>query len=81
MGWPRRVLIAVARRLTSGRVIGIDLWSTRDQSAMPATSRRNASLEGVLDRVEIDRDMRALLLPRLLRSRRLESPSTTFVER
>ena len=43
------VLIAVARRLTSGRVIGIDLWSTRDQSGNANdVTRRNASLEGVV---------------------------------
>ena len=56
------VLVAVARRLTSGRVIGIDLWSTRDQSGNASdVTRRNASLEGVLDRVDIETgDMRAL---------------------
>src|SRR6186713_538995 len=56
------VLIDVARRLTSGRVIGIDLWSTRDQSGNASdVTRRNASLEGVLDRVDIETgDMRAL---------------------
>src|SRR6187455_196832 len=49
------VLIAVARRLTSGRVIGIDLWSTRDQSGNASdVTRRNASLEGVIDRVDIE---------------------------
>jgi hypothetical protein len=55
------VLIAVARRLTSGRVIGIDLWSTRDQSGNASdVTRRDASLEGVLDRVEIETgDIRA----------------------
>lgn len=56
------VLIAVAKRLTSGRIIGIDLWSTRDQSGNASdVTRRNASVEGVLDRVAIETgDMRAL---------------------
>ena len=58
----RGKFVAVARRLTSGRVIGIDLWSTRDQSGNASdVTRRNASLEGVLDRVDIETgDMRAL---------------------
>ena len=77
------VLIAVARRLTSGRVIGIDLWSTRDQSGNAShVTRRNASLEGVLDRVDIETgDMRARCplptAPSISSSR--VSPSTTFV--
>ena len=56
------VLIAVAKRLTSGRATGIDLWSTRDQSGNASdVTRRNASLEGVLDRIAIETgDMRAL---------------------
>jgi ubiquinone/menaquinone biosynthesis C-methylase UbiE len=56
------VLIAVAKRLTSGGVTGIDLWSTRDQSGNASdVTRRNASLEGVLARVAIETgDMRAL---------------------
>jgi SAM-dependent methyltransferase len=59
------VLVAVARRLTTGRVIGIDLWSTRDQSGNSReTTMRNATLEGVTDRIEIETgDMRALPFP------------------
>jgi len=59
------VLTAVARRLTTGRVTGIDIWSTMDQSgnAMEVTVR-NASLEGVADRVQVETgDMRALPYP------------------
>lgn len=59
------VLTAVARRLTTGRVTGIDIWSTKDQSgnARDATLL-NASLEGVGDRVQIETgDMRALPYP------------------
>ena len=56
------VLTAVARRLRTGRVTGIDLWSTHDQSGNARdVTRRNASLEGVGDRVDIETgDMRAL---------------------
>jgi SAM-dependent methyltransferase len=59
------VLTAVARRLTTGRVTGIDLWSTLDQSGNAKdVTERNASLEGVADRVEIETgDMRALPFP------------------
>src|SRR5262245_12979377 len=43
------VLIAVAKRLRSGRVIGIDLWSTRDQSGNASdVPRRTASQDGDL---------------------------------
>ncbi len=59
------VLTAVARRLTTGRVTGVDIWSRTDQSgnAMDVTLR-NASLEGVSDRVQIETaDMRALPFP------------------
>jgi arsenite methyltransferase len=56
------VLTAVACRLTTGRVTGIDIWSTSDQSGNARdVTARNASLEGVADRVEIETgDMRAL---------------------
>ena len=56
------VLTAVARRLMAGRATGIDIWSTTDQSGNGReVALRNASLEGVSDRVQIDTgDMRAL---------------------
>ena len=56
------VLTMVARRLTTGRITGIDLWSTHDQSGNSSdVTARNASLEGVSDRVAIQTgDMRAL---------------------
>lgn len=59
------VLTAVARRLTTGRVTGIDLWSTHDQSGnSAAVTLRNAQLEGVEDRIEIETgDMRTLPFP------------------
>src|ERR1051326_5332539 len=44
------VLTAVARRLTTGRVTGIDIWSKTDQSGNASDATlRNASLEGVAD--------------------------------
>jgi len=59
------VLVAVARRLATGRVTGIDLWSRHDQSGNARdVTIRNASLEGVEDRIEIETgDMRALPFP------------------
>jgi len=59
------VLTAVARRLTTGAVTGIDIWSAKDQSGnSKEVTLRNASLEGVGGRVEIEtEDMRALTYP------------------
>ena len=59
------VLTAVARRLSTGRVTGLDLWSTHDQSGNSRdVTLRNASLEGVTDRIDIGTgDMRALPFP------------------
>ena len=59
------VLTAVASRLTTGRVTGVDIWSTHDQSGNArAVTVRNAALEGVGDRVAIETaDMRALPFP------------------
>jgi ubiquinone/menaquinone biosynthesis C-methylase UbiE len=56
------VLTAVASRLAGGSVTGVDLWSTHDQSGNARdVTLRNASLEGVQDRVAIETgDMRAL---------------------
>ena len=59
------ILTAVAKKLGTGRVTGIDLWSSHDQSGNSADATlRNASLEGVRDRIEIETgDMRALPFP------------------
>ena len=59
------VLTAVARRLTTGRVTGVDIWSTTDQSGnAKEAALRNASLEGVGDRVHVETaDMRTLPFP------------------
>jgi ubiquinone/menaquinone biosynthesis C-methylase UbiE len=59
------VLTAAARRLTTGRATGVDIWSTHDQSGNAReVTVRNASLEGVADRVEVETgDMRTLPFP------------------
>jgi ubiquinone/menaquinone biosynthesis C-methylase UbiE len=59
------VLTAVARRLSTGRVTGIDIWSTMDQSGNARdVTVGNATLEGVVDRVQIETgDMRARPFP------------------
>lgn len=59
------VLTSVARRLRTGRVTGVDLWSTHDQSGNArAVTLHNASLEGVADRVDVETgDMRELPFP------------------
>ena len=59
------VLTAVAKRLTTGSVTGVDIWSTHDQSGNAReVTLHNASLEGVADRVTVETgDMRALPFP------------------
>ena len=43
------VLTAVARRLTTGRVTGVDIWSKKDQSGNARdVTLRNVSLEGAV---------------------------------
>ena len=56
------VLLLAAQRLQSGRAVGVDLWSTTDQSGnSEQTTLRNAELEGVRDRIELHTaDMRRL---------------------
>jgi SAM-dependent methyltransferase len=47
------VLMLAARRLTTGKAIGVDLWRRADQSGnAPEATMRNAAAEGVADRVE-----------------------------
>jgi len=59
------MLIAAARRLKEGRVIGIDLWQKQDLSGNDRqVPLENARLEGVSDRVEVqDGDARQLPFP------------------
>ena len=48
------VLLLAAHHLTSGRAVGVDLWRPGDQSGNALEStRRNAVIEGVSDRVEL----------------------------
>src|SRR5262249_38595728 len=59
------VLTAVARRLTTGRATGVDIWGRPDPAGNPPEgTERNASLEGVRERVTIETgDMRTLPFP------------------
>src|SRR5262245_45313135 len=56
------VLLLAARRLTTGKAVGVDLWRRQDQSGNAAEATwRNARAEGVADRVELHTaDMSAL---------------------
>jgi arsenite methyltransferase len=56
------VLLMAAQRLPRGRAVGIDVWSTTDQSGnAEQVTRKNATLEGVTERVELQTaDMRRL---------------------
>ncbi len=48
-------LIGCAKRLTAGKVVGIDLWAAKDLSDNnPEATRANAAAEGVADRVELE---------------------------
>jgi SAM-dependent methyltransferase len=56
------VLLMAAQHLPRGRAVGVDIWSSMDQSGnAEQVTRRNAELEGVADRVELHgADMRDL---------------------
>lgn len=48
------LMIGAAKRLTTGKSIGIDIWSAKDLSGnRPENAVRNAELEGVADKVEV----------------------------
>ena len=59
------MLIGAAKHLTSGKAIGIDLWSQQDQANnSSAAALSNAAIEGVTERVEVKTaDMRQLPFP------------------
>ncbi len=59
------MLLAAAKRLTSGRATGIDIWSQVDQADNnPESTMENARLENVADRVELkSADARKLPFP------------------
>jgi len=56
------VLLMAAQRLPRGRAVGVDVWSTTDQSGnAEQVTRQNAALEGVAERIELHTaDMREL---------------------
>jgi SAM-dependent methyltransferase len=59
------MLIGAAKRLTSGKATGIDLWQAEDLSGnRPEATLENARREGVTERVEVRTgDMRTLPFP------------------
>jgi SAM-dependent methyltransferase len=59
------MLLGAARRLTTGRAAGIDLWQKEDQAGNSrAATLENARREGVADRVELhDGDARNMPFP------------------
>jgi arsenite methyltransferase len=56
------LLIGAAKRLTTGKAVGADIWNTEDLSGnRPEATLENARLEGVAERVEVkDGDARRL---------------------
>lgn len=56
------LLVSVAKQLTTGKAVGIDIWRSEDQSDnRPEITWRNAWAEGVADRIEVkDSDARQL---------------------
>ena len=59
------MLIGAAKRLTTGRATGIDIWQAEDLSGnKPEATLDNARREGVVDRVEVKTaDMRKMPFP------------------
>lgn len=59
------MLVGAAKRLTTGKVTGIDIWQAEDLSGnKPEATLENARREGVADRVEVrTADMRQIPLP------------------
>jgi len=48
------LMIGAAKKLTTGKSVGIDIWSAKDLSGnRPENTLRNAELEGVAERVEV----------------------------
>jgi arsenite methyltransferase len=48
------LLVGAAKRLRTGRAVGVDIWQSKDQSGNhPEATYENARIEGVADRVEI----------------------------
>ncbi len=56
------VLIGAAKRLSTGKAVGVDIWDQNDQAGnRPDITLKNAKIEGVSDRIEVlDGDARKL---------------------
>ncbi len=56
------MMVGAARRLTTGKAVGVDLWRAEDQADnTPDAARENGRREGVADRVSVETgDARAL---------------------
>lgn len=59
------MLVEAAKRLTTGKAVGIDLWHAVDQADnRPDAALNNAKMEGVAERIEVQTaDMRQLPFP------------------
>jgi SAM-dependent methyltransferase len=59
------MMIGAAKKLTTGKAVGIDIWSTKDLSGnAKERTLRNAQMEGVADKVDVqDGDATALKFP------------------
>lgn len=59
------MLVGAAKRLTTGKAVGIDIWQAEDLSGnRPEATLDNARREGVADRVEVETaDMRQIPFP------------------
>ena len=48
------LLVGAAKRLRTGRAVGVDIWQSKDQSGNhPEATYENARIEGVANRVEV----------------------------
>ncbi|MCP4195888.1 MAG: class I SAM-dependent methyltransferase [Proteobacteria bacterium] len=58
------LVIGAAKRLTTGKAIGIDIWTENSGESRPEAFLQNARLEGVADRVSLhNEDVRRLPYP------------------
>lgn len=59
------MMIGAARKLSTGKAVGIDIWSTKDLSGNArAKTLRNAEIEGVANKVEVQNgDAAAMKFP------------------
>jgi arsenite methyltransferase len=59
------LMIGAAKKLTLGKIIGIDIWNSEDMHGNTyKNTMRNAELEGVLEKVEVrNEDVRSMSFP------------------